>query len=139
MHLVDDEHFVLSDLRRNAHLFNEVADIVDRVVGSSVEFVNVERALFVEREARFAFVAGFTIFAWLQTVDGLGEDACTSGLADASRSAEEVGVCEFAALDGILQRCGYGRLSDHAAESHRTVLARRNDVFRHILWFKVSG
>ena len=32
VHLVDNEHLVLPDLWRNAHLLDEVSDVVDRVV-----------------------------------------------------------------------------------------------------------
>ena len=41
VHLIDDEHAVAPYLRRYANLRDKVADVVDRVVGRSVEFVYV--------------------------------------------------------------------------------------------------
>ena len=51
VNLIDDEHFVFAHLRRNVHLLNELADVVNTVVGCCVEFVNVVGALFVEGTA----------------------------------------------------------------------------------------
>jgi hypothetical protein len=36
MDLIDDVHFVAAKLRRNAHLIDEVADVVNGVVGGGI-------------------------------------------------------------------------------------------------------
>jgi len=100
--------------------------------------VNIHGALLVESQARFAFIASFAVLTRIETVDGLCEDAGTGGFAYASRTAEEVGMRKFAALNGVLERRGYGRLSNHGAEGHGAVLACRDDVFRHYLYGKVK-
>ena len=51
MNLIDDEHFVFAHLRRNVHLLNELANVVNTVVGSCVEFVNIVGTLLVEGTA----------------------------------------------------------------------------------------
>ena len=57
VHLVDDKHLVASHLRRNLHLFDEFADVVDRVVRRRVQLMNVVRTPFIERHTTFAAVA----------------------------------------------------------------------------------
>ena len=121
VHLVDDEHLVASYLRRNARLLHERLDVLHRVVRGGVEFEDVVRPLFVEGLTRLAVVASLALVGRRQTVDGLGEDAGTSGLANASRSAEQVGMGELSTAHSILQRCGERRLSDDAVEGHRAV------------------
>ena len=92
---VNDEDLVLADLGRYANLVDEGSDVIDRVVGGSVQFMDVHRALLIECLAGFAFIAGFAILARIEAVDGLGEDARTCGLSDTTRTAEEIGVSEF--------------------------------------------
>ena len=130
VHLVDDEHGVASHLRDDAHLFDERADVLHGVVRRGVEFVDVERAALVERAARFTFVAGLGAMG-LQAVDGLGEDPRTSRLSDTPRSAEEIGVSQLSALDGILERGGDMLLPDDRTEGRRTVFACADDEITH--------
>ena len=121
VHLVDDEHLVASYLRRNARLLHERLDVLHGVVRGSVELEDVVRPLLVESLARLAVVASLALVGRRQTVDGLGEDAGTSGLANASRSTEQVGMGELSTAHSILQRCRERRLSDDAIEGHRAV------------------
>jgi hypothetical protein len=85
--------------------------------------MDIERTLLVESHARFALVASLPVLFGVQAVDGLSEDAGTSGLSYASRTAEQIRVRQFVVGDGILQ-CGSERLlTDHGIESRRTVFA----------------
>ena len=129
VHLVDDIDLVSPHLRRNAHLLDERADVVDGVVRGRVELVDVERALLVERSTRFARVAGLALGGEVHAIDGLGEDACAGRLADAAWAAEEVGVSQFIVLDRVLERCGQCGLPHDAVECSGAILARRYDVF----------
>ncbi len=72
VHLVDDKHLILTHLRRYSCLFHQSLDVLHRVVAGSVELKDVIRALFVERLAAFAFVAGLTFSSRVLAVDGLG-------------------------------------------------------------------
>ena len=99
--LVDDEHRVAAHLRDDAHLFDERADVLHGVVRRGVQLVDVERPSLVERAARFALVARLGAVG-RDAVDRLGEDAGAGGLAYAAGAAEEVGVGQLTALDGVL-------------------------------------
>lgn len=103
VNLVDDIDLVLADLRWDAHLVNQAADVVNRVVGGSVEFVDVERGVVVEGAARLAFVAGFEVFGRVETVDGLGHDTGTGGLAHATRTAKQEGLRQGVISDSVFQ------------------------------------
>ena len=127
--LVDDVDLVSPHLRRDAHLLDERAYVVDGVVRGRVELVDVERALLVEGATRFARVAGLALGGEVHAIDGLGEDACAGRLADAARAAEEVGVSQLIVLDRVLERCGQCGLPHDAVECSGAILARRYDVF----------
>ena len=129
VHLVDDIDLVSPHLRRDAHLLDERADVVDGVVRGRVELVDVERALLVERATRFARVASLALGGEVHAIDGLGEDACAGRLADAARAAEEVGVSQLIVLDRVLERGGQCGLPHDAVECSGAILARRYDVF----------
>ena len=130
VHLVDDEYRVAPYLRDDAHLFDQCADIFYRVVRRGVQLVDVQRAPFVERTARFAFVAGLRSVG-VQAVDGLCEDAGTSGLAYAAGAAEQVGVSQLPALDRIFKRGGDMFLSDDRGEGRGAVFPCADDKITH--------
>ena len=48
MNLIDDEDLIFSDCRRDTHLVDQRTDIVDRVVGGSIQFMNIIGTLFIE-------------------------------------------------------------------------------------------
>ena len=100
------------------------------VVRRGVELVDVQGATLVERAARFAFVAGLGAVG-REAVDRLGEDSGAGGLAYAAGAAEEVGVGQLAALDGVLKRRGDVLLSDDRAECRRAVFACADDEITH--------
>ena len=123
VHLVDDEHFVLAYLRRDAHLFDEGTDVFDGVVRSRIQFMNVVRALFAECLARLTLSAGFSFGCQMLAVDGLGKNAGTRCLADTARTTEQVGMGQLAGCDGILQSGSQGALADYRIEVHRTIFS----------------
>ena len=45
MHLVDNIYFILANLWRDAYLFHQLTDIVHRVVGGSIKFMDIIRPL----------------------------------------------------------------------------------------------
>ena len=130
MYLVDDEERVASHLRQDAHLLDEGADVVHRVVRGGIQLVDVERASLVEGAARFALVAGLRAVG-IQAVDRLGEDTRTGGLTHATRPAEEVGVRQLTTLDGVFQRRGDALLSHYRFECRGAVFSCRNNKFAH--------
>ena len=122
VHLVDDIDAVPSYLRGDTYLFGQRADVVHRIVRGGIQLMDVETASLVESAARFAFAAGLAPLR-VEAVDGFGEDAGAGGLAHAPRAAEQVGMGELSACDGIPQRGGDVRLSDHRFESGRSVFS----------------
>ena len=123
VYLVDDEHLILTDLRRDACLLHQHLDVLHGVVRGSIQLEDVIRPLFVEGLAALAVVACFPLLGRRLTVDGLGEDACAGSLSHASRTAEKVGMSQLSALHRILQRGGQRLLSHHRIEGHRPVFA----------------
>ena len=103
MHLVDDVDAVFADLGRDADHVGEVADIVHRVVGSRVELMDTVGAALGEGQAGLALAAGLHVRSRVETVDGLCEDPGGSGLAHSAGTAEEIGMGELSAHDGVLQ------------------------------------
>ena len=86
--LVDDVDAVPADLRGDLHLLQQGLDIVDAVVGRSIQLMDAERAPFAERDAGFTFAARLEIGGRVGAVDRLREDAGGTGLADAPGTAE---------------------------------------------------
>ena len=116
MHLVDDENLVAAHLWRHAHLFDERADVLHGVVGGGIQFVNIETALLLKGFATLAIPTCLARLGGREAVDGARKDAGAGGFAHASWTAEEVGVCQFARGNGILQCRGQCALSHHAVE-----------------------
>ena len=128
VHLIDDIHAVLAYLRRYTHLVDQVADILHAVVGRGIQFVDIERPLLVERCTRLALVAGVVCGGRVLAVDSLGEDACAGGLAYATRTAEQVGVCQLTLADRVAQGLRERVLPYHAFKRGGSVLSCRNDI-----------
>lgn len=134
VHLVDDEDLVLPDLRRYAHLVDEDADVVDRVVRCGVELDDVVGTLFVEGAARLTFVAGFARLGGVEAVDCLGKDAGTRGLAYAAGTAEEVGMSQLFRVDGVFEGLSKCFLTYHRPEGRGPVFPCRNNIVVHIVF-----
>ncbi len=128
--LVDDEYRVTAHLRDDAHLLDQRADVLHRVVRCGVQLVDVQRAALVERAARFALVAGFCAVG-AQAVDGLCKDAGAGGLSHAAGTAEEVGMGQLGALDGVFERRGNMFLPDDRGEGRGAVFACADDKITH--------
>ena len=131
VNLINDKHLVLANLRRDARLLHQRLDVLHAVVRGSIELKDVKRALFVERLTRLTLSASLTVLRGRHTVDGLRKDACAGGLTHTTRSAEEVGMSQFSALDGVLQRRGQCLLSHHRVKRRWPVFSGRNNIFFH--------
>ena len=58
----------------------------------------------------------------------LGENTGHAGLADSTRTGEEIGVSHAAGLDGVHERPGHCFLPENLLEEQGTVSAGKNDV-----------
>ena len=123
VHLIDDIHRIASHLRRNLHLVHQALDVVHAVVGRRIQFVDAVGAPLGEGAAGVALPAGLEIGPGVGAVDGLGEDARGTGFAYSSGAAEQIGMCELAPQDGILEDPRDVVLSDQGLERVGTVFA----------------
>ena len=124
MHLVDNIDGVLAYLRRYSHLVNQRTDILDRVIGSGIEFVDIERPLLIEGLATLALIAGVKSVLRVKTVNGFRENTRTGGFAHSSRSAEEICMRQMVLTDSVLQRLGERLLTDDLLKCRRPGLTR---------------
>ena len=131
VHLVYDEHLVASHLRWYPCLVHKRLDVFHRVVARGVKFEDVIRSLFVEGTATLALVASLSFGGGVHAVYCLGEYSGTCGLADTSRTAEQVGVCKLTALYRVFQSCGESGLPYNRVKRCRSVFSCRNNVFFH--------
>ena len=139
MHLVDDVYFIFAaSLGRVAHLFHQRANVFNRVVGSRVQFMHVERGVFLEGHARGAHPTRLNVGRQVGAVDGFGQNTGTGGFAYAAGAAKQERLGQVLALDGVLQGGGDVLLPYHAAKSGGTVLPGRNDKVLHKTSYKVT-
>ena len=75
MHLVDDVYPILPCRRGDVDLIDEVADVVDGVVGCRVELKDIVRPLLIGGDALAALIARLALRGAVLAVDGLGKDA----------------------------------------------------------------
>ena len=115
VHLVDDKHFVFAYLRRYPHLVDERAYIVHRVVRGGIEFV-----------------AGFSRFGRVETVDCFSENTGTRSFPYAARAAKQISMSEFVRVDRIFQSLCQCFLSYDRTERRWSVFSCRNDIIVHI-------
>ena len=131
VYLVDNEHLVSAHLRWYLHLLDEFANVVDGVVRSSVELVNIVRTLLVESLATFTLVASLALRGGREAVD----------LSHASRTTKQLSMRQFALSNCVLQRSGQGLRSHHAVEVGGAILSGRYDIVVHCaesLWLVVG-
>jgi hypothetical protein len=96
VYLIDDEHLVFARLRWDEDLLAKLSNVVHGVVAGRIKLVNVHASLLVESLATLAFSARLPTLLWVEAVDGLRKDACTSGFAHTSRPAEQVCMSQLA-------------------------------------------
>jgi hypothetical protein len=131
MDLIDDVHTVLSDLRGDPHLVYQLPDIIYRIVGCRIQFVNGIRASLGKRNTGFTGSAGFHTFSGIEAIDGFGKDPGTGGFANTPGAAEKIGMGKLFPSDGILKGCNYIVLINNIAELLRTVFPGRNYKLIH--------
>jgi hypothetical protein len=103
MYLVDDIHFEFTSLRRVAYLFDQIPDVIDRIVGGGIEFINGKRPTLTDGYAVFALSTGFRILGGLQAIDGLSQNACACCLPYAPGSAKKHGLSQLVGPDCIFE------------------------------------
>ncbi len=113
--LVDDEDLAAQVRGRGVDARQQLAHVVDLVVGGRVELDHVERPALADRRAGLAAVARLAIDR-VGAVDRLGQDAGHGRLAGAARSDEQEAVGQPVEADGVAQRLHDRGLAHHLAE-----------------------
>ena len=135
MHLVNDIDLVATKGRRHLHLLGELADVLDRVVGRSIQLEDVEGALLFEGTTALAHATRFPLSREVFAVDGTRQDTCRSRLPHPTWPTEEVGVGELPREDsgaegiGAVFACGDDVVLCHSSISVRVLLVGQRYVF----------
>ena len=122
MHFVDDVDLVTALAGAKAYLVAQLADVVDTVVGGSVDLDQVDHAAFGDGDAGGALVAG-TFGLWRAAVQRLGQDARRTGLARAARPGKEIGMGHTTFAQRIAQRLRYVFLANDLVKRSAPPLA----------------
>jgi hypothetical protein len=101
VHLIYNVYFVLAGLWCISHLLYQVPDVVYRVVGSSIQFMYIERSMFIEAGTGVAGIAGLALRGQVLAVNGFGQDTGTSSFAYTSGTAEQKGLRQMILADSI--------------------------------------
>ena len=137
--LVDDIHLVAAHRGQIGHLVPQIADVIHAVVGGGVHFHNVHDGAGIQPFADLTFAAGVGA-GGIQTVDRLGKNFGTGGLAGAAGSGEQVGVADASRSDLVLQRRDNGRLAHHIGKSARPPFAVQRAVHgTHLPFLQQNG
>jgi hypothetical protein len=112
-------------------LLHEVSDIVHRVVGSGIEFINIEGAAILERLAGITFATCFKLSSHFFAVDGFGENSGTGSFAHPSWPTEKEGLSEVVVFYCILERGSDVLLPYYTLEICWSVFSCRNDEIFH--------
>ena len=102
MNLIDDKDTVTTNLGRDTHLVNQIADTVNTRIRCGIEFVDVETASLVETLARLALATSLVIHG-VGAVDSLCKDTGASSLSYTARTAKKVGVSQPTCCNRIFQ------------------------------------
>ena len=131
MHLVDDINAVPSYLRQNAHLVYQSPDVIHAIVGSGIQFMDIQRTPVIKRLARFTLVTRLGIRLQVHAINCLGKNTGTRRFPDTTRSTEQIGLRQLFIEDRISQRGCDRVLPDHGIETCRSVFTRRNNIILH--------
>ena len=131
VHLVDDVDLVARRNGRVAHLVDDLTDVVDAGMRRGVHFEHVDMAAFEDRLAVLAELGQFDgglVDCRGPVVEGAGEDARSSRLADAAHAGEHPGLRDSAGGERVGQRAHHRLLADQRGEITWAIFARQHAV-----------
>ena len=112
MDLVDDINPLFDLGGRIDRVVPQGAHIVHTVIGGGVDLQHIHAGAGVDAFAGGAAITGVSVHGML-TVDRLGKNFCTGGLARASGTGEQIGVAQAVVDKLVFQRLGHSKLTDH--------------------------
>ena len=101
MNLIDYINAVFPNLGQYSYLLNKASDVVDRIIGRSIELMDIKRPRFVKRLTRLALITCFSVFRAIKAIQRFGEDTGACGFSYAPWSTEQISVCYLLRTDGI--------------------------------------
>ena len=132
--LIEDEDFGARLHRAKAHRLDDLAHLVDAVVGCGVHFHDIRVPVGEDAGAVGAHAAGLDGRAAIafrpDAVQRAGDDARGGGLADSPHAGEHEGMRDAAGGEGVAQGAHHRFLADQVAEIRRTVFAGQHPVGR---------
>ena len=123
MNFVYDVNFVLADGGRKTDFVGKLSYLVDRVVGSGVDFKNIEVRIGRKLHAVFALSARRTVRKRRKAVDRPCKNLRNGSFARASRAGENVRMPDVAVSNLIFERAHDMILPDDFVESVGTIFA----------------
>ena len=123
--LVDDVDFKAALCRRILAILTQIADLIDTVVGRTVNFDHIHAGPRHDRFADLGIVVRLNAGAALG-VQCLREQTCGAGFTRATRAHKQIGMCNALALNGVTQRADNVVLPDQFIKLLGTPAARDN-------------
>jgi len=131
VYLIDDVDFVLPCLWWIADLFYQGTDVFYRIIGSSIEFIDIKGTMIVKASAGGAGIARFCICCNLVAIDCFCQDAGTSCFAYPSGATKQKSLCQVFIFDGIFECCSNVGLPHHMVKNSRAIFSGRNNKVLH--------
>jgi len=131
MHLINYINFIFPHLRRYPYLVNQVTNIIDTVVGSCIQFVNIKRGRIIKCFAGRTLITGFGIGGRMQAVYCFCKNTRTSCFTYTPGTAEKKSLRQLVIPDGVFKGSGNRNLSNYCTESYWTIFTRRYNKIIH--------
>ena len=88
MHLINNIHLVFTNLRRDANLIDQIPDIIYRIIGSCIQFKNIESKIFIrsmgiiliDHFCKNTGASSFSYSAWTCKQQSLGQVIMLNGI-----------------------------------------------------------
>jgi hypothetical protein len=129
VHFVNNVDLLFCVHWRKLHVFAQVSDIINGAIGSSVNFLHVQRGSVLDAHAILAFAAWFTV-ARAGAVHALGKNPSYCGFACAARARKKIRRTNAALIRSIAQGSNGQSLLYNILEQPRPVFPRQNQVAR---------
>ncbi|KPX97188.1 Uncharacterized protein ALO63_05623 [Pseudomonas amygdali pv. mori] len=130
VHFVDQVDLEATATWRVLHVIQQFARVFDLGAAGGVDLDQVDETAFIDLFAHRASATGRGGDAGL-AVQALGDDPRDSGLADASRAGEQIGMVQALAVQRVDQGLQHMSLADHFAERARTPFTCK-DLITHL-------
>ena len=131
VNLIDIDNAEPAGGGRKSDRFKEGADFINLVVGSSVDFEDIERAAFGDFDAEG--IIGVEVDRGpFGTIEGFGKNSGGRGFSGAAGADEEISVGESILLDGIAEGSDHMILSKNVGKSAGAVFSGKNLVAHEV-------